>query len=238
MNRDIFSLAGKLVIIASDMEPLAAEIAVGLTAFGARAMLILPDCFDCSGNASEGGDVGRLYADFGDDKSVSEAAEEAIKRLGGIDVLVTRFGIERSRALIDVSTADLHGEFQAVWSGLRVAQLCRSAMAVRGGGVIVNLHPISASWPAAGDAPRAMASAAGLALSQSLALEGAVDGIHSVTISLGGRFGDDGGLTKRNLLGRQAHIDEVIGAIVAVASKAGGFLTATNLVVDGGELAI
>jgi NAD(P)-dependent dehydrogenase (short-subunit alcohol dehydrogenase family) len=83
-----------------------------------------------------------------------------------------------------------------------------------------------------------MASAAGLAFSQSLALAGAAEGIRSVAISIGGRFGDEGGLTRRNLIGRKADLDEVVGVIVASASKAGGFLTATNLVVDGGELAV
>ena len=83
-----------------------------------------------------------------------------------------------------------------------------------------------------------MASAAGLALSQSLALAGAAEGIRSVAISVGGRFGSELAPAKRNLVGRQADIEEVVGSIVVAASKAGGFLTATNLVVDGGELAI
>lgn len=238
MNGEIFSLAGKLVVIASDIEPVAEAIAAGLAAFGAHALLILPERTEFDGNAGGDDATGRLQTDFRNDASIVDSVDEAISRLGGVDVVVTRFGAERSQSLMDVSEEDLRTEFDAVWSGLRVAQACRTSMTARGGGVIVNLHPVCASWPAAGDAPRAMASAAGLALSQSLALAGAADGIRSVAISVGGRFGSEGGSCKRNLIGRQADVDEVVGAIVVAASKAGGFLTATNLVVDGGELAI
>lgn len=238
MNRDIFSLAGKLVVIASDIEPIAEAINNGLAAFGAQTLLILPKRRGFSGNAGGIGAAGHLQADFRNDMSIAAAVDEAIRRLGGIDVLVTRFGAERSQSLLDVSEADLRAEFDAVWSGLRIAQACRPSMMARGGGVIVNLHPVCASWPAAGDAPRAMASAAGLALSQSLALAGAAEGIRSVAISVGGGFGSELAPAKRNLVGRQADIEEVVGSIVVAASKAGGFLTATNLVVDGGELAI
>ena len=235
MNRYIFSLAGKLVVIASDIEPVAEAIAGGLAAFGAQTLLILPEraC-----NPDENDAAGCLQADFRNDMSIAEAADEAIRLLGGVDVLVTRFGAERPQSLVDVREDDLRTEFEAVWSGLRVAQACRSSMAARGGGVIVNLHPVCASWPAAGDAPRAMASAAGLALSQSLALAGAVDGIRSVAISISGRFGGEDSSAKRNLIGRQADVDELVGAIIFAASKAGGFLTATNVLIDGGELAI
>ena len=238
MNPDIFSLHGKLVAIASDMELVATEISAGLAVFGAQTVLILPKGTGVAGSPGDGGHAVHIQADFRSDKSITEAADKAIRQLGGIDVLVTRFGIERSQELMDVSEADMRDEFEAVWSGLRLAQACRQSIAGRGGGVIVNLHPVSASWPAAGSGLRAMASAAGLAFSQSLALAGAAEGIRSVAISIGGRFGDEGGLTRRNLIGRKADLDEVVGVIVASASKAGGFLTATNLVVDGGELAV
>jgi len=62
--------------------------------------------------------------------------------------------------------------------------------------------------------------------------------IRSVAISVAGGSGQPNGMAKRNLIGRGPQMDEVVAAIVALASGAGGFTTATNLILDGGELAL
>ena len=79
MNRDIFSLAGKLVVIASDIEPIAEAINNGLAAFGAQTLLILPKRTGFSGNAGGIGAAGHLQADFRNDMSIAAAVDEAIR---------------------------------------------------------------------------------------------------------------------------------------------------------------
>jgi len=95
MTRDIFSLSGKVVVIASDVENFAKEIASGVAEFGAKAVVILPSGYgmDCASVKDEAIEI--VEADFQDDKSIVYALEHVCGRACGIDVLVTRFGIER-----------------------------------------------------------------------------------------------------------------------------------------------
>lgn len=238
MNENIFSLSGKSILLASDVADFAIDVASGLAAFGAKPFLILPKCNVKARARADSANVEIFETDLSEDQSMVVAIQSVATLASGIDVLVTRFGIESERPLMSVTEKDLRSAFETVWIALRFAQLCKPFMIKRGGGLIINMLPISASWPAGGDGPSAMASAAGQALSQSLALAGAPDSIRSIALSVGGRDGQPGGVLKRNLIGRQVHIDEVVGTLVALSSKAGGFVTANNFVLDGGELAV
>ena len=140
-----------------------------------------------------------------------------------------------------VVAVDLNGSFfcaQALFPAL-----------VAAGGVVVNVASTRAYRPAPGRSAYAAAKAGVVMLTQSLGLEWAPHGVRVVAIAPGyvrtplvQSLLEDGGLRsdvilERTPLGRMAEPEEIAGLVIALASPAFAFMTATTLIFDGGWLA-
>lgn len=201
--------------------------------------------------AAAGGRAGGLELDVTEPASV-EAAVAAATDLGGgrLDVLVNNAGINVVRPALEVTPAEWQ---QVIAVNLTGAFLCARAAAARmrgRGGVILNLASIYGlvGPPLHPAAPYAASKAGLIGLTRALALEWAADGIrvnavaptHVRTELTRVRVDDPAWrarMLERTPLGRVLEPEDVVGALLFLASPAAAAITGHVLAVDAGWLA-
>lgn len=178
----------------------------------------------------------------------------AVERFGGLDVLVNSTGIFRPAAFEEQTEEHLE---EALGSILRptywVSQAAAPALRERGGGAIVSVGSMWAVDAIATTPTSAysMAQAARHMLTKNLALELAADGIRVNTVALAfvetpsyERFMSReqaaevlDSVNGFHPLGRRGQPEDVVEAILFLASPDAGWITGTLLPIDGGVLA-
>ena len=183
-----------------------------------------------------------------DPDSVNESVAHAANTLGGIDILLNFAGIADSTHALDMSIQTWKKMFDVNTTGAFLcAQAVARAMTERGiSGSIVLASSISAhiaNFPQPQVHYNA-AKAAILSMKSSLAAEWARYGIRVNSISPGYMdtiLNEGEGLEehrqawmKRIPYGRMGQPEEVTGAVILLASKAGNYITGADILVDGG----
>lgn len=177
--------------------------------------------------------------------------EAAVAAHGRIDILYNNASASRFAPIERMTDEDWHftlrNEIDIVFFPTRAAW----PHLARPGGVIINVGS-TAGWagsPGAGTLAHNATKGAVIAMTRQLALEGAPDGIRAVSLSPGfvrtpgtAAFLENqeirAKLTARIPLGRPGEPEEIVAAAVFIASDEASFLTGTDLVVDGGSLAV
>lgn len=170
---------------------------------------------------------------------------------GRIDILYNNASAAKFAAVDRMTDEDWHftirNELDIVFFPTRAAWPHLS----RPGGVIINVGS-TAGWagsPGAGTLAHNATKGAVIAMTRQLAIEGAPDGVRAVSLSPGfvrtpgtAAFLENPAirtkLVARIPLGRPGEPEEIVAAAVFIASDEASFLTGTDLVVDGGSLAI
>ena len=164
----------------------------------------------------------------------------AVERFGRIDVLVNNAGIGRGASLYDLSI-DAWEEVIAV--NLRGTFLCSRAaarvMRGHGGGSIVSIASTRALMSEPNTEAYSASKGGIVSLTHSLAASLGPDGIRVNCISPGWICtGDYDALSeadhRQHLAGRVGRPEDIARACLFLADPANGFITGTNLVVDGG----
>jgi 3-oxoacyl-[acyl-carrier protein] reductase len=210
---------------------------------GARAVAA-----ECEGS---GVDALGLGVDVADEASVAAMAARLAERFGGADVLVNNAAIFATVPARRVPLADLGVEewdrLMAV--NLRGPFLCARAlapqMAERGGGRIVNISSGTA-FHGGGAGLHYVTSKAGIiGLTRALARELGSKGITVNAVAPGAtpteattpeeRARQDATIAARAIPRAQTP-DDIVGAVLFLASPAAAFITGQTLVVDGGRV--
>jgi 2-hydroxycyclohexanecarboxyl-CoA dehydrogenase len=250
-------LAGKTALVTGAGAGIGAATAQAFCEEGAQVLLV-----DRDGEALErqtrtirdrtpGARVGAFLADVGVEPHAQAAVDEALRVLGGIDILVNNAARRNYSAVADATTS----EWQAVLDVnlLGTASFCRAALpALRrsGRGSIVNVSSCYAVSGRKGMAIYDASKAAMLALTRTLAHEEAQYGVRANAVCPGATLTDfqvekakaagtaiEDLLAARkhtSLLGRWAAVSEVALPILWLASDEGSYITGTTLMVDGG----
>ncbi|OAA64698.1 NAD(P)-binding domain protein [Niveomyces insectorum RCEF 264] len=196
-----------------------------------------------------------VHVDVTDTASVAQAVARAEQTLGPINLCLCFAGIAMAMHAVDISLAQWKRMFDVNTTGaFLVAQTVAKAMIARGdgggggggGGSIILMASISAhvvNFPQPQVHYNA-AKAAVLAMKSSLAAEWAVHGIRVNSISPGYMdtiLNEGAGLEKhrqiwaaRTPFGRMGQPEELTGAVILLASKAGNYITGADILVDGG----
>ncbi len=189
-----------------------------------------------------------VQADMGDPDAVRRMVDEAVERLGGLDVLVNNAGIYSDHPLTEVS----YETWQSEWQRILQTNLVGAANAIfcavphmqqRGGGHVVNVSSRGA-FRGEPTGPAYGASKAGMnAMSQSLAVALAPHGIYVTTVAPGWVSTDMAtehltpeqavGVNQQSPLGRIATPQEVAYAVLFFASSGAAFMTGAILDVNG-----
>lgn len=196
--------------------------------------------------AAHGGVAEAFVADVTRENEVASLAEAVKVRFGSPQILINNAGINLRKNLVDFSLQ----EFRSVLDASLISSflMCRAfvpGMRGTGYGRILNMSSIMSHVSLAGRAAYSSAKAALLGLTRALALELASDGITVNGISPG-PIGTDMNLALMNdpeasaqflaslPLGRWGKVEEIGALACYLCSEAAGFITGTDILIDGG----
>lgn len=197
----------------------------------------------CAQIRAEGGRCSHLVLDVTDAKAV----EAALSAAGPFQVLVNNAGLNRPKLLVDVEDADIDAVFDLnVKAAFYVTRsVARGLLAAGLPGSIVN---ISSQMGVVGSPRRSLYCASkhaieGLTKALSWELGAANIRVNTVcptfieTAMTAGMFADPAfraWVVERIALGRLGRVEEIMGAIVFLASDASSLMTGSALMLDGG----
>lgn len=189
--------------------------------------------------------------DITSDEDVSSAVTLATARFGGLDAVINNAAVYkmlgRKRPLTELSNNDwdtvLRVNVRGTWQVIRAAV---PALRARGGGRIVNVASVVARTGTAGFAHYVASKAAVEGLTRAAARElgryriavnavspGLVDDDASRALNDPGYLA---AMPQSRCLPREMTPDDLVGAVLWLASPASGFVTGQTLIVDGGAV--
>ncbi len=223
---------GATVLIADRDGPAARTLAEGITSWGGTALAIV-------GDVSDEADAARIAA-------------EAVSRFGGIDVLVNNAGIQSPGSVestpLEIWNATLAVNLTGVYL---VSRFVLPELRRRGGGTIVNVASLHGLLTEPGWAAYAASKGGVIALTRSMALDYAAEGIRvncvcpgaidtsllRAAAALESRQQTDAVLkqwAEAQPVGRLGTPEEVADLILFLAGPRSSFITGSVYTVDGG----
>ena len=242
-----FRLDGKRALVTGAGRGLGLACAAALAGQGAHIVLVSRNAAEL-GEATAaivggGGSAEALVLDITDRKAVSEA----FTATAPFDILVNNAGTNRPRPFVEVTEDDLDAIFDLnVKAAFHVAQcVVRGMLAAGRPGSIINMSSQMGHVGAANRTVYCASKHAIEGLTKAIAVELGTSGIRVNSICptfietplTEAYFRDqsfrDGVLSKIKL-GRLGQVEDVMGAVVFLASDASSLVTGTALKVDGG----
>jgi len=244
------SLNGKIALITGASKGLGKAMSLALSQAGATIALVSRDETKLQAVKQEieasGGKAELFVADVKAEQEVERLEADVSKRLGKVQILVNNAGVNLRKNLIDFSLS----EWQSVMDTnlTSVFLMCRKFvphMRGTGYGRILNMTSIMSHVSLPQRSAYSASKAALLGLIRALALELAPDGITVNGISPG-PFGTEMNQSLMqdpeanaqflaNLpVGRWGKVEEIGGLASYLCSEAAGFITGTDILIDGG----
>jgi len=243
-------LKGRTAVITGGNRGLGKAIATALGAAGANIILVARDKYVLASAAEEvratGAEVSAFPADVTDEKQVFQLQQDIHGRIGPVDILVNNAGINIRKSVEHFTLAEWN---QVLATNLTSAFLmCRAfvpGMKGRDYGRIINMASMMSHVSIPGRAAYSASKAGLLGFTKALALELAPDGITVVAISPGPfatemntPLMDDpqvsNQFTARIPLGRWGNPEEIGKLAAYLCSPDAGFITGTDVLIDGG----
>jgi NAD(P)-dependent dehydrogenase (short-subunit alcohol dehydrogenase family) len=241
----------RVALVTGGSRGIGAATAIALARAGAAVALVARSASaldDVAARIREtGGQAFPIEADIGDPDLVEALVPKVVAKFGGVDVLVNNAGILPAATRSERMAREdwdrvIAVNLTAPWL---LAARVHDSMAVRGGGVIVNVTSTASFYPSIGLAHYCSAKAALEMTTKTLALEWARDGIRVLSVAPG-RVDtdlvrpivawDEKRGARPNPLNRLGTPEEVGGVIAFLCSEAAAYITGTTVVLDGGEL--
>ncbi len=248
--REKLDLTGRVALVTGGARGIGKACAAGLAEFGVD--LAIADIHEdnltkttAELTADYAVAVERIVCDVTDPEAVAAMVERVVDGFGRIDILVNSVGItihanaedvtaEQWRQVLDTNLTGTFLCCQAVGRRM-IAQHCGSIISVASMSAhIVNTPQKQVAYNAS--------KAAMIQMSRSLAAEWARHGVRVNTISPGYTLTEmtravpefHEGWCRQIPLGRMAEPEELVGAVIYLASDAAGYTTGHDLIIDGG----
>jgi meso-butanediol dehydrogenase / (S,S)-butanediol dehydrogenase / diacetyl reductase len=209
-------------------------------------------CFSVAEEVSAVGGAMTAYApvDLADPEAAAALLADAVASAGGIDILYNNASAPRVGPFAEMTWDDwrftLHNELDLIFT---VTSAAWPHLVARGGGVVINTASVSAHRGATfiEQAGHGAAKGGVLAITRHLAASGARHGIRANSISPGlivtpqiEPFLDEPGhpvheMALSHPLGRLGQPEDVARVALFLASDDAAYLTAVDIVVDGGQ---
>jgi NAD(P)-dependent dehydrogenase (short-subunit alcohol dehydrogenase family) len=264
--KDLFDLSGDVAVVIGATGALGGAIANALGEAGAKVAVLGRNGERGEARVQAirgaGGQAEFFSANAANHESLQQAHKQLEQRLGPPTILVNAAGgndpkvtVAGERKFEQIALPDWLANFDLnlIGGALLPCQEFGSAMAARGRGSIINIASVSAHIPLSRVVAYSAAKAAVMSLTLFLAREWAPQGVRVNSITPGFfpaeqnrklLFNDDGSPSARTKsiwshtpMGRFGEPSELAGAAVFLASsKASGFVTGTDIRVDGGYL--
>jgi NAD(P)-dependent dehydrogenase (short-subunit alcohol dehydrogenase family) len=246
--------AGKVAIVTGGGKGIGRAIALGLAASGASVTIAARSPQEIEAVAEEikksGGKSMAVVTDLTVNEQLEDMVQKTISTFGRIDILVNNAARSFMRNLIDLREDGWDKVFdtnvKAVWL---LSRLVARTMVEQKSGQIINITTIGAEKAEAGMAAYCCSKAALKMLTRSMALEWAPYGIRVNAVGPA--------LTRTEFskpiwsnpeiaklvsakipMGRLAEPEDIVGAVLFLASGAADFITGQSIYVDGGALTV
>lgn len=256
MTKPDFSLQGKVALVTGGSRGIGKATALGFAEAGADVVVSSRKLPDLEKVVEEIMGLGRkslaVAAHVGNLEEINNLVSKVRKEFGRIDILVNNAGGNPAIAsAMDVDERIWDSVMNLNLKGLFfLSQAVAKIMREHGGGKIINVASTDAFRPELITPIYSIAKTGVIMATKVMALEWAKYNIRVNAIAPGNvrtRLGDSRFLAipsyeeemlRRTPLGRIAQPEEIVGAMIYLASDASSFVTGETLVVDGGILLI
>ncbi|KQW72392.1 glucose 1-dehydrogenase [Ensifer sp. Root127] len=245
-----FSLDGKVALVTGAARGIGRACALACAAAGADVVIGVRNVEAVADLVAELESTGRralaVAMDISDSRQIAQAVDTALAAFGTIDILVNNVGVAPGNLAELVEEKDVDQILNVNIKGtFLVTQAVARHMIEKKSGRIVNISSQAGTVTLRGEAIYCMSKAAINHLSRCLAAEWAQYGITVNTVAPTFIWTDstrpvlaDPDFHSRTVghipLGRIGDTDDVVGAVVYLASPAASLVTGANLLVDGG----
>ncbi len=250
----LFSLKDRVAIVTGSGRGIGKAIALGLAEAGANVVVLARTATDVEQTAAEIRGLDRkalaVPTDVRSADQIDNMVTASLKEFGCIDILVNNAGASFFSPTLQLSEG---GWDALVRENLKTPFLCSKAVAPamikQGKGSIVNISSTEGMRSAATCAAYAAAKAGVINLTRSLAVEWAPHHIRVNAICPG--FVENPGLPEaleqfpalkarlsRVPLGRMGRQEDIVGAVIYLASDASDYVTGANITIDGGLVSV
>ncbi len=187
-----------------------------------------------------------IPCDMSKKTEINQLYERSLNIYGKIDILVSCVGIAKPNSFLDIHADDFEKTMVVnLQSAIYLTKLVIPQMQQREDGSIIYLASIAGVRGNKSIGLYGISKAGLIQLARNLAVEFGPDNIRVNCISPGmidtpfsqGLMSNDDFMKKRlalTPLRRVGAVEEIAGVAVMLASKAGGFITGQNIIVDGG----
>ena len=249
-----FDLTGKAALVTGSTRGIGLAIAEALARHGARVAVSSRRPEACERAREQivalGGEAIGVPCNVSFKEQLQALVDATLEAFGAIDVLICNAGINPYFGPLAEITDDAYDRIMNtnVRSNLWLCNMVLPQMAARGGGAAVIVSSIAALGGTRWLGAYGISKAADVALARNLAVEWGPKNVRVNCLAPGiiktefaRALYEDPAVEARALrkypLGRLGEPDDVAGAAVFLASRAGAFVTGQTLVIDGGATA-
>ena len=249
----LFDLTGKVAIVTGSSRGIGRAIAEGFAEAGARVVISARNEAPCEEVAAairaKGGEAMAVTCRISDHAQIENLVAQTRQAWGGVDILVCNAAINPHYGKLEDLTDQVFERMMTnnVLSNLWLAKLCVPDMKTKREGSIIFISSIGGLKSSTVIAMYGVTKAADIALCRSLAAEWGPEGVRVNCIAPGlvvtdfarALYEDPERRAKREAetpLRRLGQPEDIAGAALLLASKAGAFITGQTIVVDGGVM--
>lgn len=250
MINNLFNLSGKTALITGSSSGMGKAIAEAMGQHGAKVVVSSNEPVGILKTVEEfqklGIEVVGIACDMSRKEEIDKLFQKATQYFGKIDILVNCVGVAITGGLQDISSESFEKTMGLnLQSAIYLTQLVIPQMQAQKDGAIIYLASIAGVRGNRYLGLYGVSKAGLIELARNLAVEFGPDNIRVNTISPGmintpfseSLMKNEEFMKKRlsqTPLRRVGEVEEIAGVAVMLASKAGGFMTGQNIIVDGG----